>query len=80
MTTLHYQNVSESRYQALLLEAQKQGLPIAGETGEAAKLGIHLSWVHDPESGNLDVVVLEHPWFASVDKINSKLTDLLAKV
>lgn len=72
-----FAGITEVRYAALVAKAQGAGLPVAGNSGVASKMGVKVSWSYEPDKQTLTMQVLGTPFFVNSDAVNAKIAEMV---
>ena len=70
-------DVSEEKYEALLITAQAQGLELAGESGSTTYQGIDFTWHYDRPAQSLTIQCTGKPIFIPCSMIESRIRALI---
>lgn len=74
---LVFSSVSPAQFTRLVQLAQESGIPISGNSGSAAKLGVEVSWNYSPDTQQLTLECLRAPFFLSHADVESRLRNLV---
>ncbi|HUX44017.1 MAG TPA: hypothetical protein VMV57_04630 [Terracidiphilus sp.] len=69
--------VTPAQFAHLVQQAQATGIPIAGNSGFAAKFGVEVCWNYLPETQQLTLQCLRAPFFVSHADVDQKLRALV---
>lgn len=74
---LTFNNVTPEHYASLVDKAKSNGIPIAGENGEASKMGVRVSWAYFPKTGVLNMQVISWPFFLNAESVEDTIKNLV---
>jgi hypothetical protein len=74
-----FNNISPAQFAVLQEKASAAGIPISGNSGTAAKMGVEVAWTYTPDSQQLSLHCLKTPFFISTDNVNQKIKDLVTQ-
>ena len=55
--------------------ADKLGMAVAGDTGQATKMGVTIGWAYDRAAQRLSLTCLERPFIVSCDYVNGQIAE-----
>jgi hypothetical protein len=55
--------------------AQKLGITVAGDEGQAGKMGVKIGWVYDAAAQRLTLTCVDKPFIVSCDYVNGQIAE-----
>ena len=77
-TPITFCDVTEEKYQALLVTAQSQGLNLTGVCGSTTFQGMGFNWNYDHAARSLTIQCTEKPIFVPCSMIESRIRALIS--
>jgi hypothetical protein len=68
-----FSNVSPVQYEKLMAKANAAGIPMSGNSGRTAKMGVEVEWNYSQEKQQLVLTCLHAAFFLGADGVNAKL-------
>lgn len=69
-----FDDVSASAWSCLQTAvAEKLGIAVSGDTGQAGKMGVTIGWNYDPAARRLVLTCLNKPFIVSCDYVNGQI-------
>ncbi len=53
--------------------AEKLGIAVSGDSGQAGKMGVTIGWSYDPAAQRLTLTCLNKPFIVSCDYVNDQI-------
>jgi hypothetical protein len=72
-----FNGVTPDQYTRLVEKAKAAGIDISGNTGEASKFGVEVSWNYVPATQELTLQCLKTPFFMSASDVDAKIHSLV---
>ncbi len=72
-----FTGITPERYARLITKAKTAGIDITGYSGTASKFGVEISWNYSPETQELTLQTLKHPFFMSASDVDAKVKSLV---
>ena len=74
-----FNNISPTQFAVLQQKASSAGIPISGNSGSAAKMGVEVAWNYSPDAQQLSIQCLKTPFFISAADVNQKIHSLVTE-
>jgi hypothetical protein len=74
-----FHNISPTQFAVLQQKASAAGIPISGNSGSAAKMGVEVAWNYSPDAQQLSIQCLKTPFFISAADVNQKIHGLVTE-
>lgn len=58
--------------------AEKLGIAVAGDSGQASKMGVTIGWNYDPAAQRLALTCLGKPFIVSCDYVNEQIAQAVS--
>ncbi len=72
-----FKGISPDKYALLTEKAKGAGIEMEGNSGTATKFGVEMQWNYSPETQELSLQCLKHPFFVSAADVDTKIRDLV---
>ncbi len=72
-----FKGITPEKYALLTGKAKGAGLEMEGNNGVASKFGVEIQWSYTPETEELTLQCLRHPFFVSAEDVDTKMRDLV---
>jgi hypothetical protein len=72
-----FKGISLDKYALLTEKAKGAGIEMEGNSGTATKFGVEMQWTYSPETLELSLQCLKHPFFVSAKDVDTKIRNLV---
>jgi len=72
-----FKGISPEKYALLTEKAKGAGIEMEGNSGTASKFGVEMQWNYSPETQELSLQCLKHPFFMKAEDVDTKMRNLV---
>ena len=72
-----FKGITPDQYAQLIERAKGAGIEMKGNSGSASKFGVEVQWNYVPETQELTLQCLKHPFFMSVADVDARICNLV---
>ena len=72
-----FKGISPEKYALLTEKAKGAGIEMEGDSGIATKFGVEMQWNYSPETQELSLQCLKHPFFMKAEDVDTKMRNLV---
>jgi hypothetical protein len=72
-----FKGIAPDQYARLIEKAKGAGIAMEGNSGTASKFGVEMQWNYAPETQELTLQCLKHPFFVKAEDVDGKIRDLV---
>ena len=72
-----FKGISPDKYALLQGKAKGAGIEMEGNSGSASKFGVEMQWSYSPETQELSLQCLKHPFFMKAEDVDAKMRNLV---
>lgn len=74
-----FKGISPDKYAILTEKAKGAGIEMEGNSGSATKFGVEMQWDYSPETQELTLQCLKHPFFVKAEDVDTKIRNLVTQ-
>lgn len=74
-----FKGITPDQYARLTEKAKGAGIEMEGNSGSATKFGVEMQWNYSPETQELTLQCLKHPFFVTAADVDTKMRDLVTQ-